>query len=185
MNKAGKAEYLKQYQAKNREKLSAYLKEYYRKNRDKIAAQNRAYVEKNKEKTAAYQAQYRANNREKLRAMKNKYKRAKWRSNAAYRIREIVSNATRRLVKYGWKKNGQTIRHLGCTPEQLKAHIESLFKPGMTWENHGVSGWHIDHIRPLASFDFSSRVEWGAAMHYTNLQPLWAKENLVKGASVE
>jgi hypothetical protein len=70
--------------------------------------------------------------------------------------------------------------YLGCTLEDLRQHLESLFKPGMTWENHG--SWHIDHIRPLASFDLTKEENLYKACHYTNLQPLWAKENLKKGS---
>lgn len=183
MNKAGKAAYLRQYRIKNKDKLDAYLRAYYANNRESLTAQNREYVLRNKEKTAAYQAWYRKENAERIRAVKNRYKRKKWRENVAYRLREIVSNATRRLVKYGWKKDGKTIRHLGCSAEELRAHIESRFKPGMTWDNHGVHGWHIDHIKPLVSFDLDNREEWGRAMHYTNLQPLWAKENIMKGTA--
>ena len=68
---------------------------------------------------------------------------------------------------------------VGCSIEDLKAHIESKFKPGMTWENHGQ--WHIDHIEPIASFDLTDPAQQRECFHYTNLQPLWAKENLSKG----
>jgi hypothetical protein len=62
----------------------------------------------------------------------------------------------------------------------LKIHLESKFQPGMTWENHGRNGWHIDHIKPLCSFDLTDLMQLRQACHYTNLQPLWAKENLRK-----
>lgn len=62
------------------------------------------------------------------------------------------------------------------------SHLESLFKPGMSWENHGE--WHIDHILPLASFDLTDEQQAAKACHYTNLQPLWASENMSKGARV-
>ncbi len=71
---------------------------------------------------------------------------------------------------------------LGCTYQQLVGHLEAQFKPGMTWENKGKDGWHIDHIRPLASFDLTDPEQLHRACHYTNLQPLWARDNLSKGA---
>lgn len=63
-------------------------------------------------------------------------------------------------------------------------HLEAKFAPGMTWDNYGVDGWHIDHIMPLAAFDLTDEQQRQQACHYTNLQPLWAAENLAKGAKV-
>ena len=67
---------------------------------------------------------------------------------------------------------------LGCTQEELVRHIESQFRPGMTWSNYG--DWHVDHIRPCSSFDLTSLSEQSVCFHYTNLQPLWAADNLGK-----
>lgn len=72
---------------------------------------------------------------------------------------------------------------LGCTPAELKAHIERQFLKGMSWENRGR--WHIDHIRPLAAFDLTDPEQLRAACSFTNLQPLWARDNLAKGAKLE
>jgi len=63
-------------------------------------------------------------------------------------------------------------------------HIEAQFKSGMTWENWSRTGWHLDHIKPLSSFDLSDRAQFLEACHYTNYQPLWAKDNLIKGKKV-
>ena len=81
-------------------------------------------------------------------------------------------------------KAGSAVRDLGCTINELKAHLEALFSPGMNWDNWELDGWHIDHIKPLASFDLTDREQFLEACHYTNLQPLWAKENLSKGCAV-
>lgn len=70
---------------------------------------------------------------------------------------------------------------MGCSTETLKLHLEKQFKPGMTWGNHGVKGWHIDHIKPCASFDLTKPDDQLKCFHYTNLQPLWWHENLSKG----
>jgi len=67
---------------------------------------------------------------------------------------------------------------LGCTPQELILHIEKQFKPGMNWNNWSVHGWHLDHIVPLDSGKNQEEVE--KLCHYTNLQPLWAEENLKK-----
>lgn len=74
---------------------------------------------------------------------------------------------------------------IGCTVFQLASHLESLFLPGMTWENHSRNGWHMDHIRPLASFDLNDPEQLESACRYTNLQPLWAEDNLKKGDKYE
>jgi hypothetical protein len=65
--------------------------------------------------------------------------------------------------------------------KSLKLYLESKFQPGMSWDNWGRTGWHIDHIKPLALFNLSDRKQFLEACHYTNLQPLWAKDNLSKG----
>jgi hypothetical protein len=70
---------------------------------------------------------------------------------------------------------------LGCSPDQVRAHLEAQFQPGMAWDNYGE--WHIDHIRPCASFDLTDPEQQRLCFHWSNLQPLWAKENLKKGAT--
>lgn len=81
------------------------------------------------------------------------------------------------------RKASRTTQLIGCTMEQLRSHLESKFKPGMTWENHG-SGWHIDHIMPCAAFDFTNPDQIFQCFHYTNMQPLWAHENLSKSDKI-
>jgi hypothetical protein len=83
-----------------------------------------------------------------------------------------------------WEHKRKTFDYYGCTSKELIEHIEKQFVDGMTWENRGQYGWHLDHIRPLASFDFTGddmdeqlKIAW----HYTNLQPLWWYDNLAKG----
>ena len=78
------------------------------------------------------------------------------------------------------RKEGNTMDFVGCPLPQLQAHLEDLFTENMTWDNYGE--WHVDHIKPCASFDFTDDEEVKKCFHYTNLQPLWAKDNLSKGA---
>ena len=70
---------------------------------------------------------------------------------------------------------------LGCSAEQLRTHLEEKFTDGMSWDNYGYRGWHIDHIRPCASFDLTDPQQQLECFHYTNLQPLWAEDNFKKG----
>jgi hypothetical protein len=83
------------------------------------------------------------------------------------------------LRKKNFKKTSSTFKLIGCTPKFLKEHIEKQFKPGMTWDNHSSDGWHIDHIIPLDSAKNEEDIK--RLCHYTNLQPLWAQQNLKKG----
>lgn len=103
----------------------------------------------------------------------------KWRSIPHNRIAERLRNSLKRGIK-GIKKSASTEQLLGCSFEFLKTYLESKFFPGMNWDN--VSMWHIDHIRPCSSFDLTIESEQRECFHYTNLQPLWAKDNIAKGA---
>jgi len=91
-------------------------------------------------------------------------------------LRSRLGSAIR---KQNSKKNNTTIELLGCSISFLKGFLEAKFKEGMTWENHGE--WHIDHIKPCILFDLIDEEEQKKCFHYTNLQPLWAYENLSKG----
>lgn len=77
-------------------------------------------------------------------------------------------------------KSGSAVMDLGCSIDEFKIYLESKFQSGMTWENYGLYGWHMDHIIPLSSFNLSDRNEFLKAAHYTNIQPLWAEQNLIK-----
>lgn len=80
-------------------------------------------------------------------------------------------------------KAGPTLELLGCTADQYRIYLEGLFEPGMSWQNWASDGWHIDHVRPLASFDLDVPAEQRAAFHYSNTRPMWAKENLRKSST--
>lgn len=102
--------------------------------------------------------------------------------------RRVYGNIRSRLQvhirRVGYETNGASaLLHwfLGCDSAALVSHIESRMLPGMTWENYGFDGWHIDHVVALSDFDFDFTRSLKKACHYTNLQPLWAKENISKG----
>jgi hypothetical protein len=97
-----------------------------------------------------------------------------------YKIRMNLHSRLYMAVK---EKKGKTMELVGCTTENVMKHLESKFTEGMTWENYGQ--WHIDHIKPCASFNLEDVEEQKKCFHWTNLQPLWAKDNLVKGAKLQ
>jgi hypothetical protein len=82
------------------------------------------------------------------------------------------------------QKIGSAVKDLGCSIEELKIYLESKFQEGMSWDNWSLKGWHIDHIKPLASFDLTDRNQLIQAYYYTNLQPLWAKDNMAKSDKI-
>ncbi|WP_323041065.1 hypothetical protein [Gemmobacter sp.] len=94
----------------------------------------------------------------------------------ANKLRVRVGDA---LKNNGARKAAKTMELIGCTIEHLMAHLERQFQPGMTWANQGE--WHIDHIRPCASFDLTDPELQRHCFHWSNLQPLWAAENLGSG----
>ncbi len=118
--------------------------------------------------------QWRAKNTPRWRA----YMREHYRINATFRVATLVRNRIRQCV-VSTRKSAPTEKLLGCPFGYLRLWLEAQFKPGMTWDNYG-SHWHIDHIRPCASFDLADPVQQRQCFHYTNLQPLWAEENLRK-----
>jgi len=102
----------------------------------------------------------------------------KLRTNIRSRLTSFFRTISSELSNTGTKQVS-AIRDLGCTTEELVRHFESKFTPGMSWENYGL--WHVDHIKALATFDMADPKQRKMAVHYTNLQPLWAKDNLSKG----
>ena len=113
----------------------------------------------------------------------NSYYNNRRKTDIQFKLQAILRSRLYSAVKDNRKK-GSAVKDLGCTIEQLKQHLESKFQPGMSWDNHTLDGWHIDHIKPLSSFDLSDRKQLLEACHYTNLQPLWAKDNLTKSDKI-
>lgn len=120
---------------------------------------------------------WRIKNKDKWNAIRNRYRKKKRATDSVYLLKDRVRNLTTQAFRVnGYSKKSRTHELLGCSWEFLKNHIEQQFKDGMNWENR--SEWHIDHIIPLSSAN--SEKELYRLFHYTNLQPLWAIENLQK-----
>ena len=102
----------------------------------------------------------------------------------SYRLDKLSFGFRLNTALNGNYKSGSAVKNLGCTIEQLKQHLESKFQPEMSWDNWTTDGWHIDHIKPLASFDLTDKNQLLEACHYTNLQPMWAKDNLSKSDKI-
>jgi hypothetical protein len=156
---------------------------YYKAHSDDVkaraAAWNAAHPEERRARDAAY---YRAN----AEAIKARVAERRRTNPSVRQSMRLVDNLRRRLNKAlrGISKSARTLALLGCTLDELRSHLEAQFKPGMTWENYGYRGWHVDHIRPCSNFDLSDPEQQRQCFHFTNLQPLWAELNLKKAASV-
>jgi hypothetical protein len=110
---------------------------------------------------------------------RSKYSKERYKDNKV-KIKDKLRKKIGYCIKSCQAKENKQIEIVGCTIEEFKNYIESKFKPGMTWENHGRNGWHIDHIKPYKCFDLLDLEEQKKCCHYTNLQPLWWHENIKK-----
>lgn len=109
------------------------------------------------------------------------WRRKRYQTDPQFKIGQLLRSRLNAAIIKG-SKTGSAVDDLGCTISELIHYLESLFLPDMTWDNWSRAGWHIDHIRPLSSFDLSDPTQLRSACHYTNLQPLWAIDNLRKGS---
>lgn len=111
--------------------------------------------------------------------VRNKSRNERYKNDLQYKILHNLRCRLRTALKKNQKKS-KTVDYLGCSIQFLKIYLESKFEVDMNWENWNHKTWHIDHIRPLSSFDLTKENEIKKACHYTNLQPLWAIDNLYK-----
>ncbi len=150
-------------------------------NRDKVLATVRRWQEKNKDKVNANIRRWQSKNKGKVLLSVKKWRNKAYKTDIKFRILCVLRTRMSIAMK-NKKKSNRTMDLVGTSMNGLRNHLESQFKDGMSWENYGKFGWHIDHIRPCASFDLSDPEQQKQCFHYTNLQPLWAHENLTKHA---
>ena len=105
------------------------------------------------------------------------YVNARNKTDINFRLAGNLRARLRKVITHGYK-SAKTLELLGCTIYELKDHLEDKFTGDMSWENYGE--WHIDHIKPCAKFDLTKEAEQRQCFRYSNLQPLWAYDNIVK-----
>jgi len=142
---------------------SNHQKVFFLNNKVKMLAKNKKYYEANKIE---------------IQVKNNIYWQNKYHNDINFKLAALLRSRLRNAIK-NQQKSGSAVDDLGCSIEELVVYLENLFTEGMTWDNHGE--WHIDHIKPLAKFNLTNRRELLKACNYSNLQPLWAKDNLSKG----
>lgn len=166
------------YYKENTDKKLIYSKKYRENNVDKIKKYSEDYLKKNGQKNRDRVKKWREDNKEK-RNLNDKNKR---KNDPMFKLTQYLRNRTGLYFKkIGINKEDSTINIIGCSPEFLKEHIEKQFTDGMSWELIGRY-IHIDHIIPLSSA--KTKDELYMLCHYTNLQPLWAEENLKKSNKI-
>lgn len=200
----------KKHSEKNKEYLIKKRKQYYIDNKadfSKKAAErkalkpkkervyNRMSDEEKKKRKKESSKRYRERNVDKLREIKREYNKRignqrkkesqkRMMSNIDFRIKKNLRGRVYVALKRGIKSQ-PTMSLLGCTIDEFKTHFESLFTEGMTWEKYMEGGIHIDHKVPCIAFDLTKEEEQKKCFNYKNLQPLWAIDNLKKGARYE
>ena len=168
--------------------LSLYNKKYYKKHQSKIIDN----VKKFKEENPEYMKEWRSANKEKLTKQKrswidknreliNSKERSRRKNDPNYKVKKNLRRRINEVIKKGTKSQS-TMKLTGCSIEELLKHLESKFIDGMNWQNYGE--WHIDHILPCSSFDLTDPEQQQRCFHYTNLQPLWALDNIRKGSKI-
>ena len=161
----------------------SYHENYYSRKRDEVLRRKRASARHRLPEVRDYIRAYRNKNAISLRAKKREYERLRRRSDINFRLKGTLRRRiTHALLANGIKKFGRTEILLGCPVETLRRHIETAWSVGMSWDNYGLKGWHIDHIRPCASFDLTDPKKQKECFNWENLQPLWHTDNRRKGA---
>lgn len=188
-------EYMRQWRKDHREEINAKRrgnraeesKKYYESHKEQITEYNRSEERKarqrekyqeNKEQELERQRKYREENPEKVRVSKRNWARKARKTNQQFRLKGNLRNRINKALGR-ISKTSSTFELIGCDIVTFMTYLEERFLPGMTWENHGE--WHIDHIKPCCSFDLTDPSQQKECFHYTNCQPLWAIDNLIKG----
>jgi hypothetical protein len=163
---------------------TCWSREWRKNNPDKYRAGQTKWYLKNKDSVLKKVKEYKATNPEIVKKCKNNFKpkvnnyyKQRYKNDIQFRLKVILRNRLLQSIKTD-AKAGSAVKDLGCSIEEFKVYLESKFQPGMSWGN--IGDWHIDHIVPLSKFDLSNHEQFRQACHYTNLQPLWAKDNLLK-----
>jgi hypothetical protein len=173
------------WKAQNPDRVKRYKKDSATRNAAGIKVKAAARYLQKREEISIKRKVYYAENKSIVSQRTTEYGRRRRKEDPEYaaigKLRCGIKAALKKVATGGsFKKPHSTEKYLGCSLKEALLHIESKFKVGMAWENWSMEGWHLDHVRPIASFD-KSDPNWALeANHYTNLQPLWAAENMAK-----
>lgn len=165
-------------EGKTSAKQLAYIKEWGEKNREKTRKYKLEWSRRNTERHRGMRRKWKQENQQRVRDVRNATRRKKYGENALFRFEcAMRTSIVQRLKRQNSKKQSRFTALCGATVEVIRMHLESRFTDGMTWDNYGLKGWHIDHIKPVSCFDLADPEQQKACFHYTNLQPLWWYDN--------
>lgn len=167
-----------EYYLKNKKKI-LNCTSLYRKSHKKQYSESRKIYRMNHPDYTKYCRKYRLTHKDQERKRNNIYVKNRNKTDICFKLRRSIRIRILKALKRNYK-NSSTVVLLGCSLDFLRQHLQSQFKASMNWQNHGTL-WHIDHIRPCASFDLSKESEQRKCFNYNNLQPLLAQDNLKKG----
>lgn len=160
--------------------------DYYHSNSKTINKKRSSY---NRSSSSAKESRKRYAKSEKGKLAQRKYVKNRYQSNIQFKIRTTLRTRLRHAINNNIKHES-AIKLLGCSIEYFISYIESKLLPDMSWDNYGNPNgnhsncWHIDHIIPCCNFDLTDINQQKLCFHYTNLQPLWAKDNLSKSDKI-
>ena len=168
-------EEIKKYFEAHREDIREYHKDYHKAHKEEV----KKYREEHKEERKDYRKFYYEAHKEE----RKNYRNNRRKTDPSYVLTESLRKRTHDALK-GICKSAHTMELLGCTIEGLWSHLEKQFEYGMNRENYTYHGWHVDHIIPCAAFDLADPDQQKICFHFSNLQPLWANDNLRKSAKL-
>jgi signal recognition particle GTPase len=178
--------YMKIYRKTHKKYYSRARKKWYRLNKSKMLKYQKEYYKSNIAKIKKRVKEFNKIHKEII----NKRRQNKLKNDIYFKLECILRDRLNKVLKTKSKSN-HTFILLSCSVNFLKQHLEKQFQKGMNWKNYGTGWhgkgmreWHVDHIKPCASFDLSKPSEQKKCFHYTNLQPLWAKDNLRKSDKI-
>ena len=167
-----------------------YSRDYYKRNRKKFLKNSQKYRDNNPEKVKDYEknkrpkeskskrnAQYWLENKEQLTEYHRQYQHEREKVDIQYKLKRRLRSRLSKLVK--GNKPYSSVDALGCSIVEFRKHLESLWTDGMSWDNYGK--WHIDHKIPCFAFNLTKVDDVKKCFHFSNMQPLWASDNLKKG----
>ncbi len=172
----------KAHRIKNKEKIQVYNKKYHIKNKEFINKKHKKYYQENKEKESLRAKEYRKKNLKRQTELHTIYTRERRQKDPSFRLLCNLRNRMCDTISKG-QKSLSTMFLIGCEIDYLMFHIQEQFTSGMSWDNYG--DWHMDHIKPCSLFDLSKPSEQRKCFNYSNLQPLWAIDNLRKGSKIK